>query len=216
MSRTLLGQELETDIAAMENEANEVAALNTLNERLNALGKNPDDISEAEQAAALVKVPVRKDGQPKGSFKRPRVLTKGQQAFAEGLIEGKTMIAAYRQAYPDSKSSNQSISAMAHKLYRDERIQEKVRDAWERTAENLADDLASTKRYVLRSLLQIIRSSTNDNARIRALELMGKASGAFDIAKQDDKPAVTADQLKKELGQHLQLVEGMRVKGKIG
>jgi hypothetical protein len=57
--------------------------------------------SEADRLAHVADKPrVRKDGKPVGSeWKKHQPLTAMQRTFAQGVIEGKTLKAAYRAAY---------------------------------------------------------------------------------------------------------------------
>ena len=120
-----------------EGEADEIL----LDERLKALGL---ETGEAEKLAALADKPrERKDGTTLGTPpKNLRPLTDQQITFAQGVIEGKTRKQAYREAYPNQQGSDATISAAAHKLAKDPRIQRLINTAWEETEEALSDDLA--------------------------------------------------------------------------
>ena len=164
--------------------------------------------TDAEVLAAAAEAPAkRKDGQVI-TAPRQRQLTPKQMAFVRAKIEGKSNADAYREAYPDDQSSNRVISANAYKLTRHPVISQMLEDAWGETAEALTEDLAATKRYVLRQLLALSKGAKQEGSRLKALELMGKAAGVF--TPQDDKEvaAPTADQLKRELSGHLKLLGG--------
>lgn len=171
-----------------------------------------ETIGEAEQAAASAEDPKeRKDGKPIGSIiPRKRQLTDSQLRFAQGLIEGKTYRQAFRDAYPNAKCSDSSASAQASKLAKDPRIQKLLKDAWEETQEALADDLVATKRYVMKQLLHMVKASKAEAVKLRALELMGKASGAFNLPEEGKGRVVTADELKRELAGHLKLLNNVK------
>jgi hypothetical protein len=171
------------------------------------------ELSEAERLAAHAESPtLRVDGKPVGSprVERARPLTVSQVAFGQGLIQGKTYRQAYRDAYPNAQGSDASITTSAYKLSRDPRIMALVQDALDETVEHLADDVASTKRYVLKQLLAHSKSAKQEGTKLKALELLGKSVGLF-IDKQEVKTeAVTAEQLKRELGQHLKLLPSVK------
>lgn len=176
------------------------------------------ELSEAERLAAHAEAPViRVDGKPRGSedYKRPKPLTVSQMEFAKGLIIGKTMRQAYRDAYPNAKGSDQVITSAAYRVSRDERIQKALQDAWGETVEVLAEDTAATKRYVLKELLAMTKGGKQEGSRLKALELMGRAAGMFQVVTEvvADKP--TAEQLRKELSGHLRLLDNVKpLKGK--
>jgi hypothetical protein len=171
--------------------------------------------SEAERLAdAMVrnapKPKTRVDGLPvAGTHKRSAPLTLNQQRFCAGLIRGQSIRKSYREAFKNATGSDASISASANKLMKDPRVQVVLKEAWQETIEHLVDDLAASKRYVLKGLLALSKSDQPSN-QLRALELMGKACGLFTPTEVIDKTPVTADQLKRELASHLRMLKGAR------
>ena len=171
------------------------------------------EISEAERLASRAEPPViRVDGKPRGSedYKKIQPLTASQMEFTKGCIAGKTMRQAYRDAYPNAKGADQAITSSAYRLSRDPRIQKALQDAWGETIEVLAEDTAATKRYVMKELLALTKGGKQEGSRLKALELMGRAAGMFQIAtdKPVDKPS--AEQLRKELSGHLKLLDNVK------
>lgn len=163
--------------------------------------------SEADRLAHVADKPrVRKDGKPVGSeWKKHQPLTAMQRTFAQGVIEGKTLKAAYRAAY-NTNAGDATVSANANKLVRDPRIAKVLEEAWGETIEHLAEDAAASKRYVLKQLLALSKSS-QPGTQLRALELMGKACGLFTPMVSEGDAPVSADQLKRELQAHIRLLE---------
>jgi hypothetical protein len=163
--------------------------------------------SEAERMAHVADKPrVRKDGKPVGSeWKKYQPLTALQLKFCQGVIEGRTLKAAYRAAY-NTNAGDATVSANANKLMRDPRIAKVLEEAWSETIEHLADDAAASKRYVLKQLLALSKSS-QPGTQLRALELMGKACGLFTPMVSEGDAPVSADQLKRELQAHIRLLE---------
>lgn len=171
------------------------------------------ELSEAERLAAHADSPtLRVDGRPVGSpiGDRPKPLTAAMTLFAQGLIQGKTYRQAYRDAYPMQTGSDSTITTSAYKLSRDPRVQALVAEALEETAEHLAEDMAGTKRYVMRQLVAHSKTAKQEGTKLKALELLGKASGLFTQVAGDAEEPVTADQLKRELGMHLKLVKASK------
>ena len=163
--------------------------------------------SEADRLAHVADKPrTRKDGKPVGSeWKKHQPLTAMQRTFAQGVIEGKTLKAAYRAAY-NTNAGDATVSANANKLVRDPRIAKVLEEAWGETIEHLAEDAAASKRYVLKQLLALSKSS-QPGTQLRALELMGKACGLFTPMVSEGDAPVSADQLKRELQAHIRLLE---------
>jgi hypothetical protein len=171
------------------------------------------DMSEAERLAAHADAPpMRVDGKPKGadSYTRPRPLTAPQMEFAKGMIIGKTMRQAYRDAYPNAKGSDQVITSSAYRLSRDPRIQSTLQEAWGETVEVLAEDTAAAKRYVLKELLALSKGGKQEGSRLKALELMGRAAGMFQHSTEVAAEKPSAEQLRKELSGHLKLLDNVK------
>ena len=169
--------------------------------------------SEAERLAAHASPPpLRVDGKPKGAdaYSRPKLLTGPQMEFTKGMIIGKTMRQAYRDAYPNAKGSDQVITSSAYRLSRDERIQKTLQEAWGETVEVLAEDTAATKRYVLKELLALSKGGKQEGSRLKALELMGRAAGMFQPQGAETVEKVSAEQLRKELSGHLKLLDNVK------
>ena len=166
-------------------------------------------LSEAEQLAHLAERPrLRKDGLHKGSdIQRPKPISPRQALFTTGVIQGKSLRQAYRDAYGNDTGSDASISASANKLMKDPRIKHILEEAWEETAEHLSEDLSASKRYVLKGLLALSKNAKQEGTKLKALELMGKACGLFTPTDVQDKAVITADQLKRELAGHIKLLE---------
>lgn len=171
-----------------------------------------EPMSEAERLAASAQVPKKRiDGLPvAGEHKRGQPLTISQQRFIEGVIRGQSLRSSYRQAYENDTGSDASISASANRLMKDPRVQEALQAAWGETVEHLIDDMAASKRFVLKGLLHLVKTAKQEGSQLRALELMGKACGLFTPVEVIDKAPITADQLKRELASHLKMLAGHR------
>jgi hypothetical protein len=172
--------------------------------------EGPEPESEAERMAQAAEGPkTRGDGKVIGAegWKRERPLTQGQQDFTRGVIEGKSLRQAYRDAYPTAQASDSSISASAARLIKDERIAKLIQEAWEETQEALADDAAATRRYVMRQLVALSKQAAQEGSRLKALELLGRSAGMWrEQAAAQDKP-LTAAELRAQLAGHLRLVQ---------
>jgi len=179
-------------------------ALALLEQRLAALGVDaPGELSEAERAALTASPPALTQGGEVRGRAQQRPLTPAQVAFAQGVISGMSRRAAYRAAYPNAKGSDATISACAHRLCRDSRIARLIETGWTETAEALAEDQAAAARYVMRSLVAMSKAGRQEGSRLKALELLGRATGLWRDQQRQQQPTATADQLRAELAQHL-------------
>ena len=158
--------------------------------------ENPVPLGEAEQS-----------GQSPIALVRHRDMTHGMRVFIAAKLEGKTSRASYREAYPNDKSSDATVSANAYKLAKHPLVSKALQDAWGQTEEALVEDMAASKRYVIQSLIALSKTAKQEGSRLKALELLGRASGAFTNAAPQEAPAPSAAQLKQELAGHLKLLK---------
>jgi hypothetical protein len=167
-------------------------------------------LSEAERLARDAVPPKRRvDGEMVGT-PRAKPMTSSMMEFAKGLIEGKTQLEAYQNAYPNGKATDRTLKTAAWKLAQDPRIQRMLQEHWGQTVEALTDDAVAVKRYVIKSLLELSKEAKQEGSKLKALELMGKTVGMFKQTVQEDDDSVTADQLKQELAKHMRLVGNVR------
>ena len=180
-----------------------------LDDHLNGQDAGPG-LSEAERMARDAVPPKRRvDGEMMGTA-RQRPMTTSMMEFAKGLIEGKTQLEAYREAYPNAKANDRVLKSNAWKLAQDVRIQRMLQEHWGQTVEALTDDAVAVKRYVIKSLLDMSKEAKQEGSKLKALELMGKTVGMFRQAPQEEDDTLTAEQLKLELSRHLKLVGNVR------
>jgi hypothetical protein len=176
-------------------------------------GKQNDQepgLSEAERLARDAVPPKRRvDGELQGT-PRTKPMTSSMMEFAKGLIEGKTQLEAYQNAYPNGKATERTLKTAAWKLAQDPRIQRMLQEHWGQTVEALTDDAVAVKRYVIKSLLELSKEAKQEGSKLKALELMGKTVGMFKQTVQEEDDSVTADQLKQELAKHMRLVGNVR------
>jgi hypothetical protein len=158
--------------------------------------ENPVTLGEAEQS-----------GQSPVALVRHREMTHGMRTFIAAKLAGSTSRDAYRQAYPNDKSSDATVSANAYKLSKHPLVAKALQDAWGQTEEALVEDMAASKRYVIQSLIALSKSAKQEGSRLKALELLGKASGAFTVTPHKEEEVLSAAQLKKALAGHLKLLK---------
>ena len=176
---------------------------------LNGQGEG-NELSEAERLARdAVKPKRRVDGELVGT-PRQKPMTSAMMEFAKGLIEGKTQLDSYRQAYPNAKANERTLKANAWKMSQDIRIQKMLQEHWGETVEALTEDAVAVKRYVIKNLLELSKEAKQEGSKLKALELMGKSVGMFKQSEDKEDKEVTADQLKQELAKHLRLIKNVK------
>lgn len=196
------------------NRISSVEYLEALEEASQEDGSEPDvnesgpgpEASEAERLVWSAEEPVKRgDGQPVGveGWRRKRPLTAKQMAFVRGVVEGKSYRQAYRDAYPDQQAGDQTIASAAFKLSRDPRILALIQAGEEEQQEHLAEDLAATRRYVMRQLLALSKGAAQEGSKLKSLELLGRAAGMWREVQTPQAQPVTAAELKAALAGHL-------------
>ena len=177
--------------------------------RLSGVDEAPE-LSEAERLARDAVAPKRrKDGEIQGT-PRQKPMTSSMMEFAKGLIEGKTQLEAYKEAYPNAKANDRVLKTNAWKLAQDVRIQKMLQEHWGQTVEALTEDAVAVKRYVIQNLLELSKNAKQEGSKLKALEMMGKSVGMFKPAQAEEEDTLTADQLKQELAKHLKLVGNVK------
>jgi len=199
MARLTEQDEREAMLAALQDECE------SLPDENDSQVEDPES-SEAEQAAAAAQGPtLRGDGRPIGSpLQRP--MTPQQIAFAQALIEGKAPKAAYREAYSNSSAADSTVATAAYKLRRHPAVAKMIQDAEEQTQDVLVEDTGAAKRFVLRALVALSTEAKQEGSRLKALELLGRASGMWRDKPEAIIKQVTAAELKAQLQGHLKLV----------
>ena len=135
-------------------------------------------------------------------------LTAKQEAFAQGVAQGKTLSEAYRNAYDCESMKDASIWTEASKLMDNPKVIHRVNGLQQAQEERTLHDQARLKRLVLERLHQEATNAESDSARIRALELLGKSIAMFtDRVEQDDTQRSSED-IEKELVEKLKRLTG--------
>jgi len=158
--------------------------------------ENPVPLGEAEQM-----------GQSPIAVVRTREMSHSMKVFVAAKLRGETSKASYRLAYPNDTSSDSTISSTAYKLTKHPLVAKALADAAGQVDEALVEDMAASKRYVIQSLISLSRDAKQEGSRLKALELLGRAAGAFITAAPVEAPAPTAAQLKQALAGHLKLLK---------
>ena len=159
--------------------------------------ENPVTDGEAERAA---QAPI--------ALVRNREMTHGMRTFIAAKLAGKTSRDAYREAYPNDKGADATVSSNAYKLSKHPLVSKALQDAWGQTEEALVEDMAASKRYVIQSLIAMSKTAKQEGSRLKALELLGRAANAFTTIAAPDAAPLTAAELKAQLSGHLKLLKG--------
>ena len=137
-------------------------------------------------------------------------ITSSMRLFAKHLLEGMSRIDAYTKAYSPRTSSRSTITANASKLFHDKRISDLMQSVETETTARLVDDQVAVRRYVMEQLHQHSIDAKTVGDKLRALEMLGRSVALFTDKVETKTEAINADQLKKDLRNHLVLLDNVR------
>ena len=135
-------------------------------------------------------------------------LTPKQRMFVSLVVKGLSPKEAYRKSYSATTENEATIGAAANRLMNLPKVKRLLEANWNQQEKNIIMDQQRTRLHIMEELLT---HSGNDkvpiSARLKALELMGKAVGMFTDKIETKVEQISADQLKNELSQHLDLLD---------
>lgn len=137
-------------------------------------------------------------------------ITNSMRLFAQYLLEGMSRIDAYTKAYAPRTSSRSTITANASKLFHDKRITLLMESVETQTTARLVDDQVAVRRYVMEQLHKHSTDAKTVGDKLRALEMLGRSVALFTDKVEQKTEAINADQLKKDLRNHLVLLDNVR------
>ena len=119
--------------------------------------------------------------------------TNKQREFARLVAEGSTLADAYAEAY-ETSGKRETIRREATRLASNPTMAPLLRDANKAVEKALQPTKGSRKRWVLERLVNEAENGS-DSSRIRALELLGKSVGAFDLESESESIGNESDLL---------------------
>ncbi len=132
--------------------------------------------------------------------------TKKQETFAKLVGDGVPQVEAYREAY-DSGGNPNTERVEAHRLANNPNVAPMIESRRVEIARVAQRSARSRSAWVIERLVEEAEGGDDSNAaaRIRALEILGKASGLFDGAgdREAKRKEATQEELEKELAVRL-------------
>lgn len=136
-------------------------------------------------------------------------LTPQQHLFVQGILNGKTKLQAYKDAY-NTNSDDAIISVNANKLLKNRKIIALLGSFEETLKEKIIEDAVRTRRFVMERLHDKVIGAKTESTELKALELMGKAVGMFTDRVEQTVEQINAEKLKEELKAHLTLLDNVK------
>jgi phage terminase small subunit len=122
-------------------------------------------------------------------------LTSKQEAFAEAVVSGMSLSAAYRHAYDAQGMQDESVRVAASRLFSQANVSLRVQALNSEKEDQRRMLMVSDAEASINTLREMLKSADTSSAKIRAAELLGKAAGIFTdrIEVNDTTDRSTAD-----------------------
>ena len=106
-------------------------------------------------------------------------LTDKMEAFAQGVTSGLSLSDAYRAAYVTDQMDPASVHTLAYRLMTDVQVRSRIETLNREIEDNRRMMAVSDAEAALKTLRQMMRGADTDSVKVRAAELLAKASGMF-------------------------------------
>jgi len=106
-------------------------------------------------------------------------LTDKMEAFAQGVTSGSNLSDAYRAAYVTDQMDPASVHSLACRLMTDVKVRSRIEQLNREIEDNRRMMAVSDAEAALKTLRQMMRGADTDSVKVRAAELLAKASGMF-------------------------------------
>jgi len=132
-----------------------------------------------------------------------------QVMFVQGVLKGKSQRQAYREAYPNDRSTDRNVAVTANRLLHSPKIQTFIQGVTDTADEKILEDKARTRRFVFRELFAMSKEAKQERHQIKALELLGKSCGVFEPKVNDTVDNPSKATLKHALTERMRLINDM-------
>ena len=136
-------------------------------------------------------------------------LSAQQIMFVQGVLKGKVQRQAYREAYPNDRSTDRNVAVTANRLLHSPKIQTFIQGVTDTADEKILEDKARTRRFVFRELFALSKQAKQERHQIKALELLGKSCGVFEPKVNDTLDTPSKATLKHALTERMRLINDM-------
>lgn len=174
--------------------------------------KNPEQVSEQLRASVSQEVNRIESKNKQRQDEKRASLTARQQAFVAGVVKGLTYADAYRAAYSTENSTAQTISTEANKLINNPKIAVLLEQRLQSREVVILKNKANTEAHIKQKLLEHAEGFKTESGKLKALELLGKSIGMFKDGGESGVIKQTPEDLKKQLSQHLALLDAETIK----
>lgn len=131
-------------------------------------------------------------------------LTSKQEAFAEAVVSGMSLSAAYKHAYDAEGMQDESVRVAASRLFSQANVSLRVQALNAEKEEQRRMLMVSDAEASINTLREMLKSADTSSAKIRAAELLGKAAGIFtDKLEIEDKTDRSTADIERSIADRL-------------
>jgi len=131
-------------------------------------------------------------------------LTAKQSMFCDGISSGMSLSDAYRAAYDTSGMQQKQVWEEASKLAVNPKVAQRLKEISQEKADQLRMLAASDAAAAVEVFRKMMLAADTDASKIRAAELLAKASGVFtDKVEVTDKTDRSTAQIEQEIADRL-------------
>jgi len=131
-------------------------------------------------------------------------LTSKQEAFADAVVSGMSLSAAYKLAYDAEKMQDESVRVAASRLFSQANVSLRVQALNAEKEEQRRMLMVSDAEASINTLREMLKSADSSSAKIRAAELLGKAAGIFtDKLEIEDKTDRSTADIERSIADRL-------------
>jgi hypothetical protein len=131
-------------------------------------------------------------------------LTDKMEAFCQAVTSGSNLSDAYRASYVADQMDPASVHSLACLLMTDVKVRSMIDQINREIEENRRMMAVSDAEAALKTLRQMMRAADTDSVKVRAAELLAKASGMFtDKLEVTDKTDRSVDDLQAAISDRL-------------
>ena len=131
------------------------------------------------------------------------MLTLKQQTFADLIATGQRQSAAYRSAYDAADMSPAAVWNEASRLVRHPEVAQRVGLLKQEAEYSAATRREITRDFVFQELAALAIDAPTSNARLKALELLGKSVGMFTDRVEVEEVERSVEEIEASIRQRL-------------
>jgi phage terminase small subunit len=137
-------------------------------------------------------------------------LTGKQSAYIQAILKGANQSDAYREAYNAENMSDGTVWSEASKLFANPKVSARIKAGRARQEEVAVHSGAALRLHVEKELFDMTTKAESDQAKLRALELLGKLEkvGAFTERVEQVANDASPEEIRAELEERLKKAFG--------